>query len=173
MVDARDPDAGRTGLTPPATALYGHAEYTQTALKLITRTHLRLCLFSPELDRRVWGHPGLVELLRAFALRSAHAEIRILVHRPQRIAQASHRLVELARRLPSRIRIREVSEERRSFLEEYVIGDELAVLRKRRHDDAEAQWYDHAPMEARRLRRRFDALWDESLPARELAELRI
>lgn len=171
MNDDAVPDAD--GTPPAAVRLHGHAEYAQAALKLITRAHLQLRLLSPQLDPRAWSHPGVIELLRSFALRSPHAQIRILVQQPQRVAQTAHRLVELARRLPSRIAMHELGEAQRGLAEEFAVADEYAVLRKRRHDDADALWFAHAPPEARLMRRRFDALWDESLPARELAELRI
>jgi len=164
-----------TGQPPaaPGLVLTGLAAYTQTTLKLITSAHLQLRVFSQELDRRVWNDPGIVELLRSFALRSPRAELRVLVNRPQAAAQRGHRLVELARRLPSRIRLRELLEERRAMAEEYAIADEYALLHKRRHDDLDAVWHTHAPLEAREQRRRFDLLWEESPPARELGELRL
>lgn len=156
-----------------AVVVSGAHAYVQTTLQLITSAHQQLRVLTQELDRRVWGDPAVVELLRAFALRSQRAELRILVNRPRPAVQRGHHLVELARRLPSRITIRELNEERRSLAEEFAIADEYALLRKRRHDDLEAQWYAKAPFEARALRRRFDVLWDESPPARELAALEI
>jgi hypothetical protein len=158
---------------PAGLLVSGLSAYTQATLKLITSAHLQLRVFSQELDRRVWNDPGIVELLRSFALRSVRAELRILVNRPQVAAQRGHRLVELAHRLPSRIQIRELLEERRGLATEYAIADEYALLYKRRHDDLEAQWHAHAPLDAREQRRRFDLLWEESPPARELGELRL
>lgn len=168
MADEDEQPAG-TG----ATLVGSLPAYLETALKLVTQTRLQLRLFTQHLDRRVWGDPGLVELLRAFALRSERAELRILVNHPLLAAQRGHRLVELARRLPSRIAIRALTEERRQLVEEFAIADEYALLYKRRHDDLEALWYAHAPLEARRMRRRFDGLWEESPPARELQVLGI
>lgn len=149
----------------------GLLAYTQSVLALVTRAHLQLRLLSQDLERRIWSDPAIVELLRSFALRSERAELRILLNHPQVTAQRGHRLVELARRLPSRIAIRELPEERRSLAEEILIADEYALLYKRRADELDAQWYAHAPLEARRQRRRFDQYWDESSPARELVDL--
>ncbi|WP_028079551.1 hypothetical protein [Solimonas soli] len=162
-------DAGPAG----ASVLAGSAATTQALLNLITRAHLQLRVLSYELDRRLWNDPGIVELLRSFVLRSPRAELRILVNRPQLAAQRGHRLVELARRLSSRIHIRELGEERRNLVEEFAIADEYALLHKKRHDDLETWWYPHAPLDARQQRRRFDAWWEESGPARELGELRL
>lgn len=145
----------------------------QATLQLITSAHQQLRILSQELDRRIWSDPGIVEALRAFAVRSQRAELRILVKQPQRAAQRGHYLVELARRLPSRIAIHELNEEHHGFVEEFTIADEYALLHKRQADDLDAQWYAHAPMDARRMGRRFDALWEASSPARELAVLGI
>ncbi|WP_051277859.1 hypothetical protein [Solimonas flava] len=172
MTDGAQQPASPTS-APDAEILHGTAAYASATLKLITRAHLQLRVFSQELDRRVWSDPGVVELLRSFALRSPHAELRVLLNHPKAAAQRGHRLVELARRLPSRIQLRELAEERRGLGEEYAIADEYALLHKRRHDDLEAYWYAHAPLEARRRRHQFDQLWEESPPARELAELRL
>lgn len=143
----------------------------ETTRKLVAGAQLQLRVLSQELDRRVWSDPEVVESLRVFALRSQRAELRILVNRPQRAAQRGHRLVELARQLPSRIAIRELNEERRGLVEEFAVADEQALIYRRHHDNLDAQWCAYAPLDARRLRRRFDLLWDESPPARELAVL--
>jgi hypothetical protein len=159
------------GFTNRVTRLDGRAAYRQAAFELIGVARRQLRVLSQELDRQLWNDPGIVDLLREFALRSTHAELRILVNQPQRIAQRGHRLVELARQLPSRIAIRELNEEHRGIVEEFAVADERALLCKRRHDDPDAQWSAQAPPDARRLVRRYDRLWDEAVPARELAIL--
>lgn len=171
MTDEIAPIDSPAGPANPVTVIGGLAAYLETTRTLVASVQLQLRILSQELDRRIWGDPGIVELLRVFALRSQRAELRILINRPQLAAQRGHRLVELARQLPSRIAIRELNEERRGLAEEFAVADEQALLYKRHHDDMEAQWAAQAPLDARRLRRRFDLLWDESPPARELAIL--
>ncbi|HET8882654.1 MAG TPA: hypothetical protein VFM56_10810 [Solimonas sp.] len=172
MIDfTASPDEPAGSPAGPVTLLSGLGAYLETTLELIAGARLQLRVLSQELDRRVWNDPDVVESLRVFALRSQHAELRILLNRPQRAAQRGHRLVELARQLPSRIAIRELNEARRGLVEEFAVADEQALIYRRHHDDLDAQWCAHAPLDARRLRRRFDLLWDESPPARELAIL--
>jgi len=156
-----------------ASLLVGVDAHLDALLKLITRAHLQLRVLSQELDHRLWNDPGVVELLRGFALHSPRAELRILINRPRVAVQRCPRLVELARRLSSRIKVRELAEDRRHLAEEFAIADEYAVLHKKRHDELETWWYPHAPLEARQQRRRFEAWWEEAVPARELAQLGI
>src|SRR3546814_8324792 len=118
-----------------AVTISGTHAYLQATLQLITSAHQLLRIVSQELDRRVWSDPGIVETLRAFALRSQRAELRILVKRPQRVAQRGHHLVELARRLPSRIALHELNEERRDVVDEFAIADEYALLPKRQRSE--------------------------------------
>ncbi|NGY06339.1 hypothetical protein [Solimonas terrae] len=165
------PDTTGEHASGAVTIISGRQAWRDAAVELVGHAQLQLRVLSQELDRRIWSDPDLVEQLQTFALRSQRSELRILVNRPALAAQHGHRLVELARRLPSRIAIRELNEEHRGLTEEFSVADEQALLYKGRHDDLDAQWSAHAPLDARRLRRRFDQLWDESPPARELAIL--
>ena len=77
------------------------------------------------------------------------------------------------RRASSRIHCRQLSQERQSLIEEYLVGDERSVLYRDRYDQLQAQCHQQAPLEARRRLKDFNPLWEESLPAREFSELRI
>src|SRR3546814_13406554 len=75
-----------------AVTISGTHAYLQATLQLITSAHQLSRIVSQELVRRDWSDPGIVETLRAFALRSQPAEPRILVKRPQRVPQRGDHL---------------------------------------------------------------------------------
>ncbi len=156
-----------------AAVLQGSAALLTAALECIGKAQREIALFSYALDARVFGDEAFVEQLQVFVLSHERARVRILVNRPELALRNAPRLIELARRASSRIHCRQLSPERQSLIEEYLLSDERAVLYRDRHDQLQAQWHPQAPLQARRRLKDFNPLWEESLPAREFSELRI
>ncbi len=131
---------------------------------------------SVHLDRAVFDSAELEAVLSALARRHAQCQVRILVADPQAFAASSHRLLTLARRLPTPVQLRAVrsaigdSAESQST---YVIADEKAVFMQT-HSDASNAFVDlAASAQARNLALEFDQAWDRALDHPELRELRI
>lgn len=153
--------------------LEGAQALLTAALECIGNAQRGIALFSYALDARVFGDEVFVERLQAFVLSHERARVRILVNRPELALRNAPRLIELARRASSRIHCRQLSQERQSLIEEYLVSDERATLYRDRYDQLQAQWHPQAPLQARRRLKDFNPLWEESLPAREFSELRI
>lgn len=158
---------------PSSTVVSGHVAYADRAIELLVHARREVVLLSQDLDRRIYGDEDFIETLRAFLLQHRRARLRALVHTPRTAMQHGHRLVELGRALSSRIEFRELSPERKSLREEYLIVDERAMLHRRTPEDLEARCYADAPALAREQLRQFEILWQESPPAREFTDLRL
>lgn len=151
----------------------GAAEFLARAVELVGRCRLEICLLSRELDRRVYSDEAFIEPLKRFLLSHQRARLRGLVHSPQAAMRGTHRLVELARQLSSRVEFRELPEDQKHRAEESLIGDEHCLLLKPDYSSLEARWYAHAPLDARLQKRGFQESWEQSVPAREFSELKI
>lgn len=151
----------------------GQTEFLLRASQLVTSAKLELTLFSQGLDRRTYSSEDFVAPLQTFLLSHQRARLRVLVHTPALAMRTGHRLIELGRRLSSRIEFRELLPERRLIRKEFLIADESSLLIRESDDQLEARYYPHAPLLARDQRREFDTWWQESPPAAEFRDLKL
>ncbi|MBR9813977.1 hypothetical protein GYB61_09010 [bacterium] len=129
-------------------------------------------VFSDLLEHRVYDREAVVNAIRQLAMRHERVRINILLRRSGRVMKGGdHGIVDLARRLPSRISVLQADsiacEDDREWL---VVDDQACVLRAQssRYD---AVCRDDDPAMARRLRALFDRYWAQGQPAPELAQL--
>lgn len=151
----------------------GQAEFLLRASQLVQSARLDITLFSQGLDRRTYSSEDFVAPLQSFLLSHQRARLRVLVHTPALAMRTGHRLVELGRRLSSRIEFRELLPERKLIRKEFLIADESSLLIRESDDQLEARYYPHAPLIARDQRREFDSWWQESIPAAEFRDLKL
>lgn len=159
---------------PVCEAVVGQAEFLRRAAEMAQAVRKDLAIFSQDLDRRTYGSDEFIEPLKSFLLAHERARLRVLVLSPSAAMKTGHRLVELGRRLSSRIEFRELPPERReTTTQEFIIADEFSLLVRESPDEVEARYYPHAPLLAREQLRNFDTLWQESSPVAEFRDLRI
>ncbi|ROH91037.1 hypothetical protein ED208_08700 [Stagnimonas aquatica] len=156
-----------------AVAVEGLEGFAATALAAVGGARREVLLLSLELDPRLYGSAELVEAVQRFALSSERAELRLLLNRTE-LARRGHPLIALARRLPSRIQIRQLSpERRRDRLDELLIVDGRHLLQRKDARELLSRWQTEAPAVAKREREDYIQLWEESEPAADLRELSI
>lgn len=168
-----DPPAGAAAPEPTPESVFGHEEFAERALLMARSARQEVLIFSHDLDRRVYGSEFVARQLRAFLLEHRRGRLRALVQAPRGALQGSHRLVELARVLSSRMELRECAGPARSSGEEYVIVDQRQLLIRSDRYDVEARYYADAALLAREQQRHFDLAWQASPPSRDFAELRL
>ena len=149
-------------------------DLTGGILHIAAQAQHELAIFSSVLEPRRYGTVGLHDLLRALALGHARNRVRILVREPQRVlADGAHRLVELARLLPSRVSIRAATAPADSLREEWILADRSAfLLRPNAGDDAAVHRPDD-PGRTAELLSQFETYWAHGATCRELSALRI
>jgi predicted GNAT family N-acyltransferase len=152
-------------------AFSDESQCRERLLEIVARAEREICIVSADLDPAVFADPVCVETLSRFVRRAAVPRVRILIEDTRGIAESGHRLLELARRLPSKILMRRLpgdlpSGPKRSFV---VVDDRAYWLQPDREVYAGlANRYDR--VEARRLIEEFERLFDRS---REDPELRL
>ena len=97
--------------------------------------------------------------------------VRVLLFDPRAATQSGHRLIELARRLTSRIAIRRVADEDQERLDAFLIVDETGYVHRRLAERLEAIADYADPPAARRLRQDFERLWEHGSVDSELRQL--
>lgn len=151
----------------------GERDCMQGLVDSLAQPRRKLAILSQQLDHTLFDTAAVAESLSHFARSSPSVEVRILISDASLIVSRGHRLVELARRLDSRIEIRRIADElspgERSFLTWDARG--FFLLPDFRDYLALADIYD--PVRARRLLEDFDYLWERSTADPELRILRI
>ena len=129
-------------------------------------------LFSDHLEHRVFNQPALADALRNMALAHQRAAIHILLRRSDRVLKGGdHLLIDLARRLPSRIKVLQADAVACEDDREWLAVDDARCLLRKQPDRFDAVYRHDDPAMARQLKAIFDRYWQHGLPAPELAQL--
>ncbi|MFV8817233.1 hypothetical protein [Haliea sp. E17] len=133
--------------------------FDEAAARLCQSTRRYVAILSPELDPAAFDCEALADALRKLLTESAQSEVRILIRNPAAMLGRGHRLLYLARRLPSRIHVRRLREHPDWKDETVMIFDRDAVLFKPAGSLDRAFWEQEAPASAQQRLELFDSLW--------------
>lgn len=145
----------------------------ETALDLAQQCRRQLRLLSNDLDRALFDTPEFVAALAALARRGRDSEIRILVLDVRPVVQRGHGLLELTRRLSSKVHMRRADCLPSDILENYLVADQRGVLCHSVREPEKA-WadYNNRPV-AEDYCAQFDELWGRSIDDPELRLLHL
>jgi len=151
--------------------LAGTTALAAAILDLARHARRELLIFHHDLHPALFDGPEFADALSVFARRSPRARVRILIHDVARLVGDSHRLVQLARRLPSAVTIRVVDPERRIREDAFVVADRTGlVVQPRAGDEHGFANHNDAPL-ARQYCNAFDRLHDHAASDPELRRL--
>ena len=130
-------------------------------------------IYSQFLDHVIFDEQRIVEDLSRFIRRAPPISIQILLHSSQLVVSRGHRLIELARRMDSKIEVRCVTSEMAQDEHTCVLWDDQGywLLPEYRDYNAMANLYD--PVRTRKLSDRYAYLWSRSSTDQELRLLRL
>ena len=152
--------------------LTSREELAVAAVELVSDAERTVDIVSVRLDAAVFARPSLVDEIRRVAVSHPRAQVRVLVCLPgQVLIDGSHRLVELARRIPSRIAIRVMPDEVTEWREEWLLADERASWIRPDAEAGEGVIRGDDPGLVRRHLSRFDRWWEAAQPSMELRRL--
>ncbi|WP_375171826.1 GNAT family N-acetyltransferase [Marinobacter sp.] len=147
----------------------------QRQLKLIDsvagQASQRLWLYDRLLDHDLYDRHRFRELISALARRHRLSEVRLLIHDDTPLVKRRHQLVELMRRLPSRIELRLVNTDSPVDDQPFLLADREGLVY--RHDFFKpagfAKFSD--PGRVKLLAESFQRMWDAGRSSLELREL--
>lgn len=128
-------------------------------------------ILSPTLDHRVFDSPELISALSILARQSRQTRIRILISDSRQIVSRGHRLVQLARRLPSSVHLQKLTEHPDWSGDTAITRDRDGVLYKPGGSDHEGFYEPNSRASTRKHLELFDELWRHSSPDIELRSL--
>lgn len=143
-------------------------------LALLAAARYKLAIHLPALTADMFGSPAELAELRRIAIAGRGAEIRIVLGDPNEALRMGHRLLDLAQRMPSVLRIRTPPEEDRSTETEassWLLNDTSGYLFL---PDAN-RWEGRAALQdgpgQAPLLLQFEQIWERASPATQLQAL--
>jgi hypothetical protein len=155
--------------------LQGRAAFAAKAQELARGARSELLLLSDSLDRALYGSEEFADAVKHFLLDNDRARLLVLVNQPQPAARNVPYLLELARRISSRVEFREPSEapSEEAGRGEWLIADRRVLLERLAPEALEAQFWAQAPQRGKVRCEEFEQRWNEAQPAQELRSLGI
>lgn len=147
--------------------------FASLCVDMVEQAHRTIRIFSPQLDHEVFDRPALVSALASVARRSRYSEVRILISDSRSIVNRGHRLLDLARRLPSSIAIQKLTAHPELPSDSFVLCDDFGTLFKPNDSDRDGFYDPDNRTRAKPYIEKFDELWLKSRPDSELRVLRL
>ena len=151
----------------------GESESASGLLEFLESPSRTVRIYSQELDHALFDRPDVTDALSAFVRHGPPARLQILIHSSSSIVSRGHQLLELARRLDSKIEIRKVPGELATDRASFVLADEQGYFLLPDHREYQATANAFDPVQSERLAERFDYLWDRSEADPDLRVLRL
>lgn len=150
------------------------AIHEQVCDDILAGTRRSLRILAPDLDQQLLNRDRVSELLVRLARQNPSARIRILIGDASQAVADGHRLIYLARRLPSFVSIRVMPNDSRTANESWLLADEQTLLwRPDFRQLRNAILHRNDPARCGALQRLFDERWDQSVSAPALRQLHL
>jgi hypothetical protein len=148
-------------------------ENRDLALALVRQAKREVYIVSYDLDAPVFSNDEFIEALSDFVRVTKRAQAHILLQRPNRAVKEGHRLIPLAQRLSSSIRIHHPAPEHSDYFETFMVVDGIGYFKRQQADRYEGIASFKAPIIARELRDLFLTMWERSSPESQVRRLQI
>jgi phosphatidylserine/phosphatidylglycerophosphate/cardiolipin synthase-like enzyme len=153
--------------------LTGVTECKDAALRLTTQAKRSIYIFSYDLDHKIYNQTDFLEAVKELAIRSEHSQVKILLQHNEKVQREGHRLIQLWRRLTSKIEIRKPDADHIDHIENFLLVDDTGYLHRKLYTDYTATVDFNAKLATRQFSTFFHEVWEQSEPDSELRNLHI
>jgi hypothetical protein len=146
--------------------LDGMSLITQADQHLLAQARREVLIRTPNLEPDRYNHSDFINALSSFLRSSRYAQAQILVGDTKLAIRWGHQLVTLARRLPSRLHIRQLAdndfdhEEKRQ--EAWLLADAIGLVRREGAKSDSAWLHSKAIPEGKHAKAYFKECWERS-----------
>ena len=138
---------------------------------MANQARLTVKIFTQELDHELYDHTDFLKIASDIGRTRKHCEIQILVKDTNKATKLGHRLVELHRRLPSSILIRQLPRDYLEETDEYMLVDDIGLVKRYTIGYMQGCCEFKSIPEAQKKARFFDSVWQRSEPCQDLRRL--
>ncbi|MGH8127541.1 MAG: GNAT family N-acetyltransferase [Gammaproteobacteria bacterium] len=153
--------------------LTGHDRLASALLHLARSARHEFALYAPDLAPRLTDSNEFAAALKDVALSSSRSSIRLLGKEVRSAAQAGHAVLRVVTALPSYCALHLVCAEDEPTDEVYAFNDAGDAFHQPRIESYSGTLTLDSPLAVRELQRRFEPLWERSLPAPDARRLHL
>ncbi|GAB1265230.1 DUF7931 domain-containing protein [Aurantivibrio infirmus] len=141
--------------------LDGLDSYSKHANKILGDARREIVILSNKLDFSLYDQSSIAEHITQVIRNDRNAKVKILIKDIRPLVERGHQLLNLARRLSSKVKLRKLLIEPENDSHAYLIADNSRLLYQ--HDDEEHVGFVNykARPEAKKLLREFTYLWEQ------------
>lgn len=150
--------------------LEGEEQFRRATETLLGQARRELFIITPDFEPDRFNTVAFTDALSAFVRRSRYADARILLGDPTIAIRWGHKVVTLARRMSSRLHIRQLNEEDIQPGEAIIVADDIGLLRRDTPDGYQGSLASKAIPHAQRASLRVAEIWER---AKEIPDFRI
>ena len=153
--------------------LDGAEQFSRAELALIRQARRKLYILTPDFEPERYNSVLFADVLSSFIRRSRFVDARILIGDPAIAVRWGHKVVHLARRLPSKLSIRQLNKEDFDTEQEkslaWIVADDIGLLRRDPVDGMKGMLAAKSIPYAQRASDKFIEMWER---AREVKDFR-
>jgi len=138
---------------------------------LVGQARQRLWLYDQTLEHTLYDRYPLRELISALARHHRFSEVRLLIHDDKPLVKRRHQLVDLMRRLSSRIELRLVNTDYPMSDQPFLLADREGLLYRHEFGKPEGFASFQGAGRIKLHEEAFQRMWDAARPSLELREL--
>ena len=136
--------------------------FAEFAIKLCASASRYIRILSPQLDHAVFDNAELADIISTLARRDSHSRVQILISDSRPLVHRGHRLLNLARRLPSSIFLRKLADHPEMTGETVIMRDLDGVLYMP-PDEGPGFYETNSRASAQQFIDKFDPLWQRGV----------
>lgn len=161
------------GVSHQRLSLHDAAACTTLASDLVRQARREVLLHTYDLDPRLYDNTLFIEAMSQFLRQNHRAYGRILLQDSSGIIKTGHRLIELSRRLSSRLELRKTAAEQPTDPQAFLVADGYGYLHRELASRYEATGDYYDPMRAQALAHLHTQYWEQAQPDGELRRLHL
>ena len=142
-------------------------------VNILSNAKRQVQLLHPNLDQDFYDNPDIANVLSQVARSAANVQIRILIMDVKLIVDRGHSLLELARRLDQKIKIRVLDETANPATSSFCCVDQQGYWLLPSWEKFEGVSDHNNPVTCNRLLAAFESAWEKSKESSELRQLQL
>jgi hypothetical protein len=150
----------------------GLESYLKYLREICAQPSQDLSILTKKLDPLLFNDTETIDRIRELISKQPKFSIRILVMEPSDLTSQRNNMLLLSQRLPSRIKIKQLSSKPRNEKQNFIIADKDRVLLQHEAENYSGFYNSDARAEAKTLLEEFHYLWErQSMPIPDLTSL--
>ena len=165
-------DKNRTEITDNI-KLETRQENYATLIQLLQQAKYSVNIFSHDFDGNLYNRSEITDLFKNFVIANRQASLRILLKEPEVLVKHGHQIIELQRRLTSKIHIHQISSDFDEYHQTLILVDESGFMYRPYSDRFEGIASLNNPLRVKSELAFFNKAWEKSIPSMEIQRLHI